>query len=88
MVWRKNVKIVEVVWEDSMGMGGWRTHEVQDFIDKPESEHRSVGYLEASNRRGVWLAQSEGIGGARGDLLYIPRSAVRRVTTVMKATEK
>ncbi len=88
MAWRKSVKVVEVHWEDSMSMAGWQnTATVEEFVKNPESDHRSVGYLERRDRRGIFLAMSEGVTGSRGELFFIPRSAVRRVTTVLEAKD-
>lgn len=74
LYWKKSVKPVLVEWIDSMGKAGW-------VYEHEEADTRctSVGHLVKSDKKSVILALNTAMVGSYGDLITIPRSAVRRI---------
>ena len=77
-----NPKFVIVEWEDCESMEGWHSElDVKEYIDRPLSVMRSVGYLFCDDERWVILAQSVDVNQEEGikaaDFIKIPRAMVR-----------
>ena len=79
MPWPKSMAIVEVLWDDSMAHGGWKT--VRDWTESNEwgMACRSVGWLFRHTRQHLVLMQSQSELGHLAEAIEIPRSAVRQV---------
>ena len=84
----KRPPVVEVEWVDSMGYGGWadREQRIKDMDKVEDLDHITVGYLLKQTRTYVAVTQSFGRTGSTDHSMQIPRCAVKRVTTLRKAT--
>ena len=81
--WPKSERVVEVLWEDTMGGHGWSEEPV-----KATALIASVGYLHRDDEEGVVLVESKdrGPGAVKkyGCSTMIPRSAVRGMRVLRK----
>jgi hypothetical protein len=81
-------RIVEVVWEDSVARDGW----TDKVVTVPESYIFTAGYIQRDDERGVVLLFSkdhnESSGTPYGCSMFIPRSAIRKVTELKAARRK
>ena len=81
--------IVHVEWEDSMGSGGWhREHEYAEFVAEPQATCWTAGFLAKRDRKGLYVALSQNQNGSLAELLFIPRSAVRKVSIIARLAKK
>ena len=80
----KKYHIVEVEWGDSLRTGGWR--DIKEYMELTVTPTiKSVGYLLKSNRTAVTLIQSyDPAHNNMTDSITIPRSAVRKVTRLVR----
>jgi hypothetical protein len=85
----KRPEVVEVEWVDTMGYSGWndRRERLRVLDSVEEMDHISTGYVLKRAPKYIALTQSIGRAGSIGDTIQIPRSAVRRVTVLRKATD-
>lgn len=78
----KNLKVVEVIWEDSSGSHGWQKHE---DISKLARIY-SVGYVIRSTKKsltlGFGMATNEKIKQPLDCTGTIPKSAIRKITVL------
>mgnify|MGYP001603133674 CR=1 FL=1 len=77
-----------VKWKDTQAGPGWRRRDdAEKWADSPGPDHLSLGFrLPIGPPGDIVLAQSiqSAPNGAVGELLHIPKSAVRSVKTLGK----
>ena len=77
--------IVHVTWHDSIGSSGWhRQAEYSEFVSNPQRICYTAGFLAKRDGSGVYIAQSQQENGNLGALLYIPRSAIQKVSIIAR----
>ena len=87
-------RIVEVEWEDCSGRHGWLTPEsLQEFIDNREFIVTTVGYVQADDEKGLVLIEATPDIFVKdhcliGCVTFIPRSAIRKVTELMRKQDE
>ena len=79
-------RMVEVEWVDSTTWGGWK-RENEYLKDAGPGRCSSVGYLLKSDKQAVTLVQNLDVSnGNVSDAVSIPRSVVRKITTLEHKT--
>ena len=79
-------RIVEVEWEDTLGSHGWQPRVTWPVEDGGRC--LTVGYVRQDGKRGIVLGNGDLLnweGEHRDDCaLFIPRSAIRKVTELSR----
>ncbi len=75
------LKIVEVLWEDSQNWGGWRQKDSYNFEETMLC--RTVGYFVKKTDKYLCLAQSEN-EPSWDNIMQIPQSAIKKIKNLGK----
>ncbi len=88
--YRENPQVAMVTWEDCESMEGWQEErDVLEYIERPLTKMKSVGWLICDNEKWVILAQSIDIDQDNdpktGDLVKVPRPMIKAMWLLDKA---
>ena len=79
-------KIVEVKWEDSTSLHGWRSREdVERFLVEGSSTCKTSGYLLEKSNKHIAIVQSFGYANGSnlpdnyGEIMIIPRKCIKSI---------
>ncbi len=75
------MKLVEVRWDDSYGIGGWQDNRDLRHFVRQSHLIRTVGYVIHKSKKKIVVAANISIhsGSSCGHLMAIPMSQVRRI---------